>query len=240
MQQLLRSLGVEAEVAAVVPLVETLKVPNRNFDEMRIVTHRLPAHSSKLRVAVAGPGPFRSYYEVYYVVRGYPFGSSEQRGNPAVGFLLTLPGVLLWAVLGTSLLAAVLGLLRGELGMLFWAEVAIALATLYVLWSRGYAEKDWKARSVLIRGGTEGGGSTDLRWKGGAIANALNEESQLSSIIPKGGNLRITITPRGRQGLVEIQSGLFESMQEAVPSKEALDAYDTIARRLRGIGQVID
>ena len=148
-----------------------------------------------------------------------------------------LPRVLLWAVVGAPLLAATLGLFGGELGILFWAGVAIALATLYVLWSRSRAEKDWRARSVLIRGGTEGGGSTDLRWKGGAIAKALNEETQLSAIIPKEGNLRVTITPKGRQGLVEIRSGLFESVQEAVSSLEALDAYDTIARRLREIGQ---
>jgi hypothetical protein len=237
MQQHLHSLGVEVGEAAVEPSVETLKVLNRNFDEMRIMTHTLPEHRSKLRMAVSGPGSFLNYFEVYYLVRGYPFTSSAQRGNAAGGFLLTLPGMLLWAVVGASLLAAVLGLFSGELGILTWAELAVALATLYVLWSRGHAEKDWKARSILIKGDNERGRSTGLRWKGGAIANALNDENQLRAIIPKEGNFRVTIVPRRRRGLVEIQSGLFQSAREAVPSTETLDAYDTIARRLREIGQ---
>ena len=222
----LRNLGVETETIIQGSLIETLKVPDRNFEEMKVVAHRLPARRS-FGDAIRGPRGLQNYYEVHYIVRGFPFMSAESQGdgtsNSSSGWT---PSPLLTFAL-TPLVALVLGILGADLGAITLAVVAVlGLATTLLIWRR-LVDKHWRATSK--------GEGTDVTWKGGAIAGVLNQETRLKTAMPTGEQKKVIIAPKRGQGLVEIRTGIFSSIQEAIPSIEVFDAYDVMAGHLRDL-----
>lgn len=226
MRGLLRDLGVETEVIIQGSLIETLKVADRNFEEIKVVSHRLPA-SRSIMDGIRGPRSYQHYYEVHYMVKGYPFTSEGPRGDGAGGPSSSRVPSPLWAFALTPLGALFLGILGADIGTIALAvAAALGLATVYKLWLR-QADKDWSARSI--------NDGKDVRWKGGAIARVLNEETSLKEAMPTGERKKVIIIPKRSQGLVEVRSGIFDSLQEAVSSIEVFDAYDAIAGHLRDL-----
>ena len=226
MRGLLHDLGVETEVIIQGSLMEILKVTDRNFEEMKVVAHRLPARRS-FGDSIRGPRGYQYYYEVNYIVRGYPFtpdgpqldrtgGASYGRVlSPRWGFALAPLIALFLNILGTDIRTIALAV-GGMLG----------LATIYKLWMR-QADKDWRATST--------NDGTDVIWKGGAIASVLNQEARLKEAMPTGERKKVIISPKRSQGLIEVRSGIFDSLQEAISSIEVFDAYDAIAGHLRDL-----
>ena len=220
----MRTLGVETEAMIEGSLVETLKVPDRNFDEMKVLAHRLPARRSIVD-NIRGPRGFQHYYEVHYIVRGYPFTTGAIRGDGAAGRSSGWkPSPLLTFALIPPV-ALLLGILGAEFGVIALAFAAmLGLATLYLLLGR-LADKDWRAISRI--------NGAEVTWKGGAIAKVLNQEARLNKAMPTGIQKKVIIAPKRSRGLVEVRSGIFNSVEEAIPSIEVFDAYDAIAGHLR-------
>ncbi len=226
MRGLLRDLGVETEVIIQGSLIETLKVRDRNFEEIRVLAHRLPAHRS-IMDGIRGPRGLQHYYEVHYMVKGYPFTSEGPQVDGTGGSSSGWVPSPLWAFALTPVVALLLGILGADMGTIALAVAGmLGLATIYKLWLR-QADKDWRATSI-----SEG---TDVIWKCGAIARVLNQETRLKAAMPTGERKKVIITPKRSQGLVEVRSGIFYSLQEAVPSIEVFDAYDVIAGHLRDL-----
>ena len=239
MQRRLSDLGVETELVQKVSGVETLKVPDRNIDEIRMLVHNLPTRGA-IAYGMTGSGHHKYYYEVHYIVRGYPFtqAGAEQHKPGALSRVLA-PSLLivLFGALFVALLLAILG--HGSAVATRAALTAAGVAALWLFklrWWRRFQERNWRARTREVGRDPVTGGMMPLTWKGGAIAGALNRETQLNTALASKGLKRITVSPKRWQEVVEIRSGLFESLQEAVPSREAFDAYDTMARRLREMG----
>lgn len=226
MRGLLRDLGVETEVIIQGSLIETLKVADRNFEEMKVLAHRLPARRS-FGDSIRGSRGYQYYYEVHYIVRGYPFKPEGSQGDGTGGSSSGWVPSPRWAFALTPLVALFLGILGTDMGTIALAVAAVlGLATIYKLWMR-LADKDWSATST--------NNGTDVIWKGGAIASVLNQEARLKEAMPTGERKKVIIIPKRSQGLVEVRSGIFDSLQEAVSSIEVFDAYDAIAGHLRDL-----
>ena len=226
MRGLLRDLGVETEVIIQGSLMEILKVTDRNFEEMKVVAHRLPARRS-FGDSIRGPRGYQYYYEVHYIVRGYPFtpdGPQLDRTGGASSGRVISPR---WGFALAPLIALFLGILGTDIGTIALAVGGmLGLATIYKLWMR-QADKDWRATSI--------NDGTDVIWKGGAIASVLNQEARLKEAMPTGERKKVIISPKRSQGLIEVRSGIFDSLQEAISSIEVFDAYDAIAGHLRDL-----
>ena len=176
---------------------------------------------------IRGPRGFQHYYEVHYMVKGYPFTSEGPQGDGTGGSSSGRVPSPMWAFALTPVVALLLGILGADMGTIAQAvAAALGLATIYKLWLH-QADKDWGAKSI--------NDGTDVRWKGGAIARVLNQETRLKAAMPTGERKKVMIIPRRSQGLVEVRSGIFDSLQEAVSSIEVFDAYDAIAGHLRDL-----
>jgi hypothetical protein len=226
MRGLLRDLDVETEVIIQGSFVEILKVTDRNFEEMKVLTHRLPTHRS-FGDSIRGPRGYQNYYEVHYIVRGYPFTSDgsqlDRTGGTSSGRVLSPR----WGIALIPLIALFLGILGTDIGTITQVVGGmLGLVTIYKLWIH-QADKDWRARST--------NDGTNVIWKGGAIASVLNQEACLKEAMPVGERKKVIISPKRSQGLIEVRSGIFDSLQEAISSIEVFDAYDAIAGHLRGL-----
>ncbi len=222
----LRDLGVETEVILQGSLMETLKVTDRNFEEVKVLAHKLPA-SRSIMDGIRGPRGYQHYYEVHYIVRGYPFTQEEPQGDGTAGPSSGRVPSPRWAFALTPLVALFLGIIGADFGTIALAVATVlGLAIIYKLWLR-HADKDWRATSI--------NDGTDVIWKGGAISRVLNQETGLKAAMPTGERKKVIISPKRSKGLVEVRSGIFDSVQEAVSSIEVFDAYDAIAGHLRDL-----